>query len=190
MVQDGRRSKPTQEMAHWVPMTLVALMLALSALCRAEEGTAAVPAPESVVPAPVPATPDSTNSVVPRARAHRAPVHRTAGQGIDETVQRMSRGLALDAEQQAKLRGILWDQYRQVKKVHAGNSQAGVDWAGATLAIVDQTKARIREMLSEEQRKKYSTDVPRELTAPAQADLQHWMELQQSQRQQDEAESK
>jgi hypothetical protein len=180
-----------QRMALLAPM--VALALASTAVCRADDGTATV--------APVPATPissvpettvksDAPSADRPRARIARPQPHRTAGQAIDETVRRMSRGLDLDAVQQQKLREILLDQQKQSRKLRDENPQAGVDWTGATVGIVDQTKTRIRAMLNEDQKKKYSTDVPREMTAPAHADLQHWMQIQESNRLKDDGDSK
>jgi hypothetical protein len=182
------------------PMVLVALTLAWSAACRAEEGTRGPAASESGAVAPVPAAPDALGSdangkpdapdpVSPSARVHRPQVRHAPGHGIDETVRRLTRGLDLDPAQQAKLREILWDEQRQARKLRA-NSGAGVDWPSATATIVDQTKARIRVMLNDEQKKKYSMDVPREGLAPAQADLQHWMQLQESKRLQDNEISK
>ena len=146
-------------------MALMGLTLAFSAACGADDGT-----PASAATAP--------NADIPKARVHRPPTRRTADQGIDESVRSMTRSLDLDPAQQAKLRQILLDQRRQAMKLRTDNSEPGADRVGASLAIMDQTKARIRAMLNEEQRKKYSTDVPREQTAPAQADLQHWMQLQ------------
>lgn len=116
---------------------------------------------------------------VPRPHVRRAP-----GQGIDETVHRLAKGLGLDEGQQKKLREILTDEQQQVWRLRR-NPGAGVDWAGASATIISQTKSRIRAMLNDEQRQKYETDVPRDQTAPAQADLQHWMQLQESKRQQD-----
>ena len=103
----------------------------------------------------------------------------TVAQKIDENVRRLTRGLDLDAGQQQKLRQILLDQHRQIMALRQGNPAAQGDVAGTTMAIYDQSKARIRAMLTEEQRQKYSAEVPRSELAPAQADLQHWLDLQQ-----------
>jgi hypothetical protein len=200
MAQVGRRPAPLQWMAFMPPIVVV-LMFASSAVCRADDGSAAVATLEAGALAPVPTAPDASvpgtsvksdtpGADIPRARVPRPHSHRTAGQGIDETVRRMSRGLDLDPGQQGKLREILLDQQRQIRKLRGENPQAGVDWAGATTAIVDQTKTRIRAMLNKEQQEKYSTDVPREMTAPAQADLQHWMQIQESNRQKDDGNPK
>ena len=158
--------------------TMTVVFSAAASDATAATGPAA-PAPEaSVVPTPDTATPRVS---------HYRPVRRlTVAQSIDERVRRLTRGLDLDPGQQARLRQILVDQYRQMLHLRSGNAPAPVDVAGTTLAIYDQTKSRIRAMLNDEQKKKYSADVPREQTAPAQADLQHWMQLQESRRKQDD----
>jgi hypothetical protein len=164
-------------------MALMALTLTFSAACRADDGTSASAPPEtgSVAPAPeATVRPEAPNADSPKARVHRPPTHRTADQGIDESVRRMTRSLDLDSGQQAKLREILQDEQRQVMKLRSGDQAPGADRAGTTFAILEQAKGRIRAMLTEEQKKKYITDVPREQTAPAQADLQHWIDIQQS----------
>ena len=74
-------------------------------------------------------------------------------------------------------------------QLRSGGSGVSGDVTGAMLAIYDQARARIRSMLNEEQLKKYPAAVPREQTAPAQADLQHWMQLQESRRKQDDGAS-
>jgi hypothetical protein len=194
MVQVGRRSVSMQWMATTAPIAVMALTLAMSAASRADDASAAVATPEAVLVAPpAPAgnvKPETSNADIPKARVHRPPAHHMPGQAIDESVRRLTRSLDLDSAQQAKLREILWDHHRQVMKLRNEDSTVAVDRAGATLALLDRTKARIRDILNEEQRKKYSVDVPRDQTAPAQADLQHWMQLQDSQRQQGDVESK
>jgi hypothetical protein len=165
-------------------MALMALTLALSAAFGADAPVPAAPEASSVAPAQAP------NAQATKARVHPSPTHRTVEQGIDQSVRRLTLGLGLDLAQQAKLREILRDQHRQAMKLRTDNSEPGTDRAAATFAILEQTKARIRAMLNEEQRKKYSADVPREQTAPAQADLQHWLQLQELQRSKGEDESK
>ena len=201
MVLVGLRSVSMQWMVTTALIAVMALTLAMSAASGAEDASAAVATPEAgfVAPsaaagpdAPAPAgnvKPES-NADIPKARVHRPPAHHTPGQGIDESVRRLTRSLDLDSAQQAKLREILWDHHRQVMKLRNEDSTVAVDRAGATLALLDRTKARIRDILNEEQRQKYSVDVPRDQTAPAQADLQHWMQMQDSQRQQGDVESK
>jgi len=168
-------------------MSITTVTLAFSAACRADGGPGASdPAAAAAAPAPdVTAMPPAPDSATPRTSRHQPARHLTVAQSIDENVHRLARGLDLDPGQQENLRHILVDQHRQIMKLRGGNSAAPADVAGATLAIYDQSKARIRAILNDEQRKKYSADVPREGLAPAQADLQHWMDLQEAKRRND-----
>jgi hypothetical protein len=109
----------------------------------------------------------------------------TVAQGIDENVRRLSRALNLDLGQQVRLRQILVDQHQQMTQLRNRDYGASPDVTGPMLAIYNQSSARIRAMLNEEQLKKYPAPVPREQTAPAQADLQHWMQQQESRRRQE-----
>jgi hypothetical protein len=125
---------------------------------------------------------------LPLSSPHRPP-HRTPAQVIDANVRRLAQGLRLDQEQQARLREILLDQYAQLMKLRT-ESAPGTDHAGAMRAIVDRTREKIREMLNDEQKKQYATDVPREVSATARADLEHWLGVRDAQRREDTEESK
>ena len=164
-----------------VRTALMSLMMALafSAACRAGGAVDASDATAATVPA-APA-PDAAS---PRVSHHRPIGHLTVAQSLDENVRRLTRGLDLDPVQQEKLRQILVDQHRQVMQLRSGESAAPTDVTGATLAIYAQTKGRIRAMLSDEQKSRYSADLPRDTLAPAQADLAHWMQMQESSRKQ------
>ncbi len=161
---------------------LLALLFALGAANRcdaqAEQGDA--PSVESPTSAPAGST--------ARSRSHR-PSHRTPAQVIDANVRRLAQGLRLDQEQQAKLREILVDQYAQLMKLRTESASA-TDRTGAMRAIVDRTRERIREMLNDEQKKQYATDVPREVTAATRADLEHWLDVRDAQRNENTEESK
>jgi hypothetical protein len=176
---------------------LVALIFALGAADRCD-AQAEQPAPPLSSPAagealqgdaPPAESPTSAPAAsVARSRSHRLS-HRTPAQVIDANVRRLAQGLKLDQEQQAKLREILVDQYAQLMKLRT-ESAPGTDRAGAMSAIVDRTRERIREMLNDEQKKQYATDVPREVTAATRADLEHWLDVRDAQRREDTEESK
>jgi len=180
-------------------MALTVLAFASSTACRAQ--TAAESGTVSGTVPPDPARPDAavpgarvkpqapSAGSPPAAGVRRPPGHRTVAQGIDENVRRLTRGLDLTAEQQSKLREILWDRHRQITNLRSERLDAGADRVGLNVAIQDRTKARIRAILNEDQKKKYSTDVPRDMTAPAQADLKHWMDVQESKRRNGEDDS-
>ena len=179
---------------------LLALMFALGAAdrCDAQAEQPALPlsspAAAEAMPgdAPPGESPASTDGPAAgsalRSRSHRPP-HRTPAQVLDANVRRLAQGLRLDQEQQAKLREILVDQYAQLMKLRT-ESAPRTDRAGAMRAIVDRTRERIREMLNDEQKKQYATDVPREVTAATRADLEHWLEVRDAQRKEDTEESK
>ena len=172
-------------------------MLALAAGCLV--GIAARAAEPSLTPAQAPAAapaadapkadstaeavkPDAPAADKPVTRTHRPPQRRTVAQGIEDSVRRLSRGLDLDATQQARLRQLLWDEHREMQAKVRQNPQPGVDRAAVTAAIIDHTKEQIRAMLNDEQKKKYTADVPREMTAPSRSDLEHWIDVQNSKR--------
>jgi hypothetical protein len=188
MVHKQRGPAPVRRLTPLVPMVM--LGLAAAGVCRAGGGGGDLPASVAdVAEASVPAagaTLDAPGAEGAAARLARPQTHRMAGQGIDQTVRRMARGLDLDPTQQTALREILLDQHKKMRTLRTEGSGTRVDWAAATVAIADQTKVRIRALLSDRQREKYSTDVPHEETAPAQADLGHWMQIQESNRRRDD----
>ena len=146
------------------------------------EPTLSTPEPPAVAQAPG-STPDGVKPDVappvrPATRPHVVGQHRTLAEAIDANVQRFSRGLNLDPSQQDNLRQILWDQHRELRARLVENPQPGFDRAALTSAILEHTKVQIRAMLNDEQRSKYSGQVPSELTAPSRADLEHWVEVQ------------
>lgn len=146
-------------------------------------------APHLTPPAPDASATPASDSGASRARDNRPANHLTVARSIDESVRRLTRGLNLEPGQQEKLRQILLDQYRQIMQLRSGSSAAPADVTGTTFAIYAQTKARIRSMLNDEQQGKYSADVPRDTLAPAQANLQHWMQIQESRRKQGDGSS-
>jgi len=193
MMKPGRRWVSTLQVARLALMTLVATTLAFSAACRADDAAAAGDRAAAAGPAApatdTTATPTPTpNAATPRVSPHRPARHLTVAQRIDENVRRLAHSLDLDPVQREKVRQILVDQHAQIGKLRDGNSAVPVDVTATTLAIYDQTKARIRAVLNPEQKMKYSADVPRDELAPGQADLKHWMDLQESKRRQGQSE--
>lgn len=184
--------KPTRHWAatHWmgrfVAISVATMTLLGAAMSGAEDMAgdpgAAMPAAPAAVDAGGQA-PAGDSDGRP-ARQHRPAKHRTPAQNIEDSVRRLTRALDLDSGQQDKLRQILLDQHRQMSMLRAGTAPAHGDVIGAQLGIYDQTKARIRAMLNDDQKQKYPADIPRDQLGPAQADLQHWLGLQESKRRQ------
>lgn len=172
---------------------LLALIVALGAAdgCDAQVAQStsqgSSPASEEAKQDDVPHANEPAGSA-PAARSHRPP-HLTPAQVIDANVRRLAQGLKLDQEQQVKLREILVDQYAQLMKLRT-ESAPGTDHTGAMRAIVDRTRQNIRAMLNEEQKRQYSTEVPREVTAATRADLEHWLQVRDAQRNEDTEEAK
>ncbi len=171
-----RRTTPT--------LTLLLLFAGACWTVSAEPGELTPTAPEQPVVAPTPGSmPGGLKPAVAtlskrRMRPVAAEPHRTLAEAIDANVQRLSRGLNLDTSQQDKLRQILWDQHRELRARLVEKPQPGVDRAALTAAIIEHTKEQIRAMLDDEQRSRYSAQVPHGLTAASRADLEHWVEVQ------------
>ena len=178
----GQLESTHHQMGRVALAALASMTLAFSAACRADDAAAANE-PTAETESAAPAGPDAP---APRVRRHGPVRHLTVAQSIDESVRRLTRGLNLDPGQQVRLRQILVDQRRQMMQLRSGGAGVAGDVTGATLAIYDKTRARIRAMLNADQLKKYPADVPRDQTAPAQADLQHWMQIQETKRKQDD----
>ncbi len=103
---------------------------------------------------------------------HRRP--RSARQGIDDSVRRLTRELDLAPEQQVRLRGILVEEHRQLREAATGGPP-NADHVGRTKQVLDRTRERIRGMLTDEQRKKYPGVTPSDLLGPAHADVEGWI---------------
>jgi hypothetical protein len=109
----------------------------------------------------------------------RHPQRFTPEQVIDERVRRLATSLDLDETQQSRLREVLENERREIRKLRTNNPHPEADRVGPMLAILERTREEIRAMLNEEQRKKYPAPLPHGSTAPANADLDHWMKLTQ-----------
>lgn len=155
-------------------MAAMALACSLAAMicapARGDEGAppAAPPAAEPLQPA----------RPTPGAIGHSR--HRAERQRIDEAVSRMARSLDLDANQQHRLRGVLEEEHRELRKLRTESTPPDADRAGMTRAILDRTRQQIRDLLTEEQRKKYPDVTPRDLLGPTHTDLDQWLRATQA----------
>lgn len=121
-----------------------------------------------------------SGAVIPhRAESLRARNHLTPQQTLDRHVRLLTQALNLDAVQQSKLREILENERRQFIALRSGGAETRSDMSGTLRSILDQTREQIRGMLTDEQKKNYPQPVPQDLTAPAQADLDHWLKMMQ-----------
>jgi len=135
---------------------------------QSDPASAASPQPEP------PAADISKGGVQQRHRPHRA-----SPSGVEASVQRLTKALDLDGTQQARLREVLESERRRIREVWSNSAGTSADRTGPMLAILENTREQIRSMLTEEQRKKYQVTVPRDMTAPAQTDVDYWLRLTQ-----------
>ena len=157
----------------WLRSLLVFAVLALS---RAAGSQAADSTASPVAQNPPTEELDSGAMPARRIPTARTPRHHySAGEIIDANVHSLAHGLDLDPGQQIKLRGILIDHYQALTKLRT-DSSPGADRSGALRAIVDRTRVRIRDLLNDTQKQKYSTDVSPDLTGASRADLEQWLE--------------
>jgi hypothetical protein len=170
-------------------LAVIALWGSVVAQEPAAAADASLKAPQAVAPAAEAHQPDdaadgalahdggapaAVKSDSPRGRGQRhPPQHLTAEQVLNERVNRMTRALELNDAQQARLREVLTNERQQLMKLRT----SGTDRVGPALAILDRTREDIRAMLNEEQKKKYPAVAPRDMTAPASADVDYWMGL-------------
>ncbi len=101
---------------------------------------------------------------------------------LDQRVQLMAKELGLDAGQQLELKGILLNQRAEVLAVWNNESVPAAVRVGATQAITEKTADRIRTILTDAQREKFSKSRPHDtpVGAPG-SDLQKWMTATQGQ---------
>jgi hypothetical protein len=158
--------------------TVVAMAIALAwglgaiacAPARAADST-----PPAVSPA---AGTEPAQPPAPAPAASRHARHRTERQLIDESVDRMTRSLNLDAAQQQRLRAVIEEEHRELWKLRTEPTSPDADRGGMIRAIFDRTRQQIRDLLTEEQRQKYPGVTPADVLGPAHTDLDRWLRPQ------------
>jgi len=91
---------------------------------------------------------------------------RTGGQGdrnrqppsVDDQVKRFTRRLNLNAEQQQKLRPILQDRMDQVQKLRDDSGMSRQERRAKFIEIQQSASQKIRDLLNDEQKKKFDED--------------------------------
>ena len=123
----------------------MALALAFAALIWAD--IALVTHAEDAVPSVLP----GTETASPRAAyPHSQKIT------IEERVRRLSESLSLTAEQQAQVRTILARRQTEVERLRLDSSPSAVERVHMYRAVDERTVERIKSVLSDEQRQKYS----------------------------------
>jgi hypothetical protein len=163
---------PWQAVAPGIVARRLLMLGALAAACApclaASQVAAANVVPDAVAPSATPPAPGAR----PRVRS------RQQGAGLDDRVQLLTAELGLDSKQQQDLRRLLEEQRAQVQRVWSESAVPSAQRVAATKAISDRTADGIREMLTDEQRKKYTTArQPRAAgDDDARQSLEYWMD--------------
>jgi hypothetical protein len=128
----------------------------------------------SVAPLAAPAATQGIDAAA-SAPVQRTPHQRSKGASIDDRVKSLTKALDLDARQQSELKAVLQAQREETLQVWANESVPAAVRVKATEAIGERTADRIRELLNDEQKKKYSP--PRQVPdRPAdRPDVARWM---------------
>jgi hypothetical protein len=149
-------------------LMLGALIAACAPCLAASQVAAATDVPDAVAPSATQPAPVAR----PRVRS------RQQGAGLDDRVQLLTAELELDSTQQQDVRKLLEEQRAQVQRVWSARAIPSAQRVAATKAISDKTADGIRELLNEEQRKKY-TAARRPHAAgddDARQSLEYWMD--------------
>jgi hypothetical protein len=95
----------------------------------------------------------------------------------------LTHELGLDVRQQAQVRAILQSQREAVTKIWADPDLSPEERGPATRAVEQQTGDRIRDVLTEEQKKKYNPPQPNQAVSAglssgaSGADVEKWLEM-------------
>jgi len=106
---------------------------------------------------------------------HQAP-HRQGRPSAEDRLQRLVKGLKLDAAQQAEVRRALQAQREAIRRLTSAPADPEVPRVAAIHAITDRTTERIRAVLNEEQKKLYSQPLPHDFaTGEGKPDVEGWL---------------
>jgi hypothetical protein len=110
---------------------------------------------------------------VPKADAG----HRKNLSPLDRRVDLLSKELNLDPGQQGKVKALLLAQRAQVNQIWNDESVPAPVRVKTTQSIGERTADRIRALLSDEQRKKYSKPIERNAArGDDRPDVEAWMQ--------------
>ena len=128
-----------------------------------------------------PASPDAavaTQAPAAEKPAPPTPHHAQTRLSLDERVKRFGRNLDLSATQQAEVKKILEQRQQETLQLRLDPSLDGDARIGKFRALQDTTVARIRAVLTEEQRSKYNPLAPRGIPqAEGQRSVEDWLKL-------------
>jgi hypothetical protein len=114
-------------------------------------------------------------SVISGATQHATPRHLNRSV-LEDRISALTRALALDPLQQARLRKALLEQREQILKIWNDESLPAPYRISATEAVTERTADQIRSFLNDEQRKKYNQPkLSHEATGSVQPNVEDWM---------------
>ena len=126
--------------------------------------------PPSSVPPPGQAA-DTVSPARGTVRGHARPT-------LDDRVKTLSKSLDLNETQQSAVKKILEQRQQETLRLKLDSSISGSTRIDRFRALQDETVARIRSVLNEEQKKKYEPFAPRRLPpAPDQRSVEDWIQI-------------
>jgi len=106
---------------------------------------------------------------------HQA-LHRQGRPSAEDRLQRLVKGLKLDAAQQAEVRRALQARREAIRRLTSAPADPEVPRVAAIHAITDRTTERIRAVLNEEQKKLYSQPLPHDFaTGEGKPGVEEWL---------------
>jgi Spy/CpxP family protein refolding chaperone len=90
-----------------------------------------------------------------QGEGHGGGQHAHGMPSVDDQVKMLSQRLDLTDDQQAKIKPILEDQHTQMQALMKDSSLSPTDRQDKARGIHDQTHAKIRDVLTDDQKKKF-----------------------------------
>ncbi|MBS0375937.1 MAG: hypothetical protein JSR73_15265 [Proteobacteria bacterium] len=147
----------------------VAIGASLSGASAATDDGAGGPLPTGVQET-APAAPSTASAAGSRHAAARV-------SGLDERVRLLAKELILSPHQQDEVRGILQQQQTEVTRAWRDESVPAATRVAATRAAQERTAERIRAILNDAQRERFSKPRPADAkVGGSAADLANWMD--------------
>lgn len=103
-------------------------------------------------------------------RGHRRP-------SIDDRVRVLAKGLDLTGPQQSEVKKILEQRQQEALRIRLDPSISGGTRIERFRALQDNSVARIRDLLNEEQKKKYNPLAPRRIQSTQQPSVEDWLKV-------------
>jgi hypothetical protein len=130
----------------------------------------------TMLPAITVAADDDAMALSPPAAPSHPPARVATAGPLDHRVAVLTKALELDARQQAELARIFASQREAVKKIWSNPALLAAERVPATRAAEDRTGDAIREILTDEQKKKYNPPKPPAPPPSRPPDIGAWMD--------------